>query len=85
MQSYVTIPVTVDELEIVHEDGREAPRLRFGRLRIFMLSVILGLSIGATVSFFQPEQSLRASLATRHWLMTTFIEAQAWVAEVRAR
>lgn len=68
MQSQATILLTIDDVELVDDaDDRGAPAqtLRFARTRLFLLSVLLGLTIGAAFSLVQPARSKRISFELR--------------------
>jgi hypothetical protein len=62
MNSDATILLDLHDVQLVEPEPRQ---FRYGRLRIFMLSVLLGLTIGAAFSLMDPIRSKRASLAVR--------------------
>jgi hypothetical protein len=68
IQSQATILLTIDDVELVDDadDRRDAaPTLRFARTRLFLLSVLLGLTIGVAFSVAQPVRSKRMSAEIR--------------------
>ena len=80
-----TILLSLSDVTLVDDDGVEirTEKLRFGRLRIFGLSIVLGLSIGVTLSVLQPERSKDASLRVRGWLRTGAAEVVAVAGALR--
>ena len=63
MHSDATILLDLHDVELV--EPAEPRPFRYGRLRIFLLSVLLGLTIGMAFSVMDPVGSKRASLALR--------------------
>ncbi len=63
MNSRATILLSLHDVELVDPDSVRPllMRLRFGRLRIFVLSVLLGLTIGMTFCEMDPTRSKHAS------------------------
>ena len=63
-----TILLSISDVLLVDEDAKtetETRKLRFGRLRLFVLSLLLGLSLGSMLCVVEPARSREVSLKTR--------------------
>jgi hypothetical protein len=68
-----TILLSLCDVLLVDEASHtavETTRLRFARTRIFVLSILLGLSLGVTLSVMEPERSMDISMRARGWIRT---------------
>jgi hypothetical protein len=63
-----TILLSASDVLLVDERRKvatETKKIRFGRLRLFVLSIILGLSLGTMLCVVEPERSMEVSMRTR--------------------
>jgi hypothetical protein len=63
-----TILLSISDVLLVDEDGKtetETKKLRFGRVRLFVLSLLLGLSLGSMLCVVEPARSRDVSVKTR--------------------
>ena len=76
-----TILLSLSDVVLVDDRGVEirTKKLRFGRLRLFVLSIILGISIGVMLSVLHPQGSLDASLRARAWCRAAVADVVAFV------
>jgi hypothetical protein len=87
MQSSVSIPIFIEAPAVDPRKARtgRTRRGRFGGLRVFFWSVILGMAIGTTVCVLEPDQSMRVSMQTRAALKTAIVKTRAFVADLQVR
>jgi hypothetical protein len=89
MASYVTIPIFVEAMD--EGDVRRAKPARGRRrrgmasLRLFVWSVLVGMTIGTVMCVLEPERSMQVSASTRAWLKTAAVHATAAIDAVRPR
>jgi hypothetical protein len=83
MHSDATILLDLHDVELV--EPAEPRQFRYGRLRIFLLSVLLGLTLGMAFSVMDPVGSKRASLALRGRFAAARGAVVAFAANERAR
>jgi hypothetical protein len=76
-----TILLSLSDVTLIDERGKATKTLtlRFGKLRVFVLSVLLGVSVGALLCVMHPAQSLDLSLRARAWLRTTADQLRATI------
>jgi hypothetical protein len=63
-----TILLSLSDVLLVDHEAKteiETKKMRFGRVRLFVLSLMLGLSLGAMLCVVEPQRSLELSLSAR--------------------
>lgn len=83
MNSEATILLDVGDVELI--PAPEIHRLRFGHLRIFVLSVLLGLTIGAVFSVMDPVRSKSVSLELRARITAARVDISAFLRQEASR
>jgi hypothetical protein len=77
-----TILLSLSDVLLVDHEARtetETKRMRFGRVRLFVLSLMLGLSLGTLLCVVEPDRSLDMSRRTRACLQETLDAVRALV------